>query len=128
MSTAFVDVEDAACLSSVETSRGVLANERGPSEGAKHETLSLQLPREIEQRAAPLSGNEGADQQDSSEALSRSASAAGQIAEVLSISRRTVIRDPRSALSKRTWGWLSPEVSLENAPNGGAWMGKEKHS
>jgi hypothetical protein len=44
----------------------------------------------------------------------------GQIAEVLSISRRTVIRDPRSALSKRTWGWLSLEVSLENAPNGGA--------
>ncbi len=39
----------------------------------------------------------------------------GQIAEVLSISRRTVIRDPRSGLSKRTWGWLLPETSPENA-------------
>ena len=35
----------------------------------------------------------------------------GQIAEVLDISRRTVIRDPRNGLSRRTWGWLSPEAS-----------------
>jgi hypothetical protein len=39
----------------------------------------------------------------------------GQKASVLSISRRTVIRDPRSGLSKRTWGWLLPETSPENA-------------
>jgi hypothetical protein len=43
----------------------------------------------------------------------------GRIAEALSISRRTVIRDPRSGLCKRTWRWLSLGTFHKNGPNGG---------
>lgn len=71
-----------------------------------HEDLSLPLPHEIEQRAIPLAGNDGTHKQNSSQALVFSLASRlvsdqsqgepsctdGDIAEALSISRRTVIR------------------------------------
>jgi len=42
----------------------------------------------------------------------------GQIAEILSISRRTVIRIKQRGCRKRTWKWLLPEAFHGNVPNG----------
>jgi len=42
----------------------------------------------------------------------------GQIAEILSISRRTVIRIKQRGCRKRTWKWLLWEAFHGNVPNG----------
>jgi hypothetical protein len=50
----------------------------------------------------------------------------GQKASVLSISRRTVIRDPRSGLSKSTWGGSCRKLPSRTRRRVAAWMAGEK--